>query len=557
MKLIPAALPQTQAAPAGPSLEDIQQKRAIAALLAKEGQSSAPVQHWTQAAARVANAMMSSLNQSQAASEDARLRGEANDAIMGLLPSLTGGASPAGMPPQPVKNDAQDAIDMTPDQKGVYQVAQGLASPGFQAAVQARQPQMAANAPASIRNNNPGAMWPGPSSQKYGATGFQNIAGGNKIATFPDATSGAAAQFDLLNRKYAGMPLNAAIAKWSGGNSSPQYSARIAQATGISPNTVITPQMLQDPKFAVPFAKAMAQWETGKPYPLSDNQWADAHRMSLGGPQQTAQAQPQGIQVADASGQTVGGMDRAALAKMLANPYTKDFAEKLIMQRTKGASGADLPANIQEWNIYNKMSPEDQQRFIEMKRANKYLDLGTGFVNPSTGQTVQKDLQGAERLKKIGEAEGTATGSAPADIAVMDDALTLLDDIKNDPSLDIATGFSSYGNVIPGTPGYDFQQKVNQAKSGAFLTAIQKMRGMGSLSNAEGETATKAVTRMGTALSRDAFLAALADYERIVKRGRKKAEDMLAKYGNGQTPQAAPSGQGKVPKYNPQTGEFE
>lgn len=546
MKLIPAALPQTQAAPAGPSLEDIQQKRAIAALLAKEGQSSAPVQHWTQAAARVANAMMSSLNQSQAASEDARLRGEANDAIMGMLPSLTGGASQAGMPPQPVKNDAQDAIDMTPDQKGVYQVAQGLATPGFQAAVQERQPQIDPNLVAGVKGFEGYAGKAYPDYKQY------SIGYGTR-ATSPN---------EVIDQAEADRRLNSELGKAQG----------IVKA--FAPNA---PPGVQNALTSLTYNTGDKWTRSGLGALVKAGDYQGAQQRLLqynkaGGVtnqglvnrrQQEAQwmngqpQQPQGVQVADASGQTVGGMDRAALAKMLANPYTKDFAEKLIMQRMKGASGADLPANIQEWNIYNKMGPEDQQRFIEMKRANKYLDLGTGFVNPSTGQTVQKDLQGAERLKKIGEAEGTATGSAPADIAAMDDALTLLDDIKNDPSLDIATGFSSYGNVIPGTPGYDFQQKVNQAKSGAFLTAIQKMRGMGSLSNAEGETATKAVTRMGTALSRDAFLAALADYERIVKRGRKKAEDMLAKYGNGQTPQAAPSGQGKVPKYNPQTGEFE
>lgn len=542
MKLIPAALPQTQAAPAGPSLEDIQQKRAIAALLAKEGQSSAPVQHWTQAAARVANAMMSSLNQSQAASEDARLRGEANDAIMGLLPSLTGGSSPAGMPPQPVKNDAQDAIDMTPDQKGVYQVAQGLASPGFQASVQARQPQIDPNLVAGVKG------FEGYSAKAY-PDGRQTSIGYGTRATSPN---------EVIDKTEAERRLQTELGKAQG----------IVQA--FAPNA---PPGVQNALTSLTYNTGDKWTRSGLGALVKAGDYQGAQQRLLqynkaGGVtnqglvnrrQQEAQwmngqpQKPQGVQVADAS----GGMDRAALEKMLANPYTKDFAEKLILQKMKKLSGEDLPSNIQEWNIYNKMSPEDQQRFIEMKRANKYLDLGTGFVNPSTGQTVQKDLQGAERLKKIGEAEGTATGSAPADIAAMDDALTLLDDIKNDPSLDIATGFSSYGNVIPGTPGYDFQQKVNQAKSGAFLTAIQKMRGMGSLSNAEGETATKAVTRMGTALSRDAFLAALADYERIVKRGRKKAEDMLAKYGNGQTPQAAPSGQGKVPKYNPQTGEFE
>jgi hypothetical protein len=60
--------------------------------------------------------------------------------------------------------------------------------------------------PASIRYNNPGAQYPGASASAFGSTGFGIIGGGHKIARFDDPESGAAAQFDLLNRRYAGMP---------------------------------------------------------------------------------------------------------------------------------------------------------------------------------------------------------------------------------------------------------------------------------------------------------------------------------------------------------------
>jgi hypothetical protein len=53
------------------------------------------------------------------------------------------------------------------------------------------------------------------------------------------------------------------------------------------------------------------------------------------------------------------------------------------------------------------------------------------------------------------------------------------------------------------------------------------MRGMGSLSNAEGQTATAAITRMDTATSEEEFNAALADYEEIVKLGRDRAAKRL------------------------------
>ena len=61
--------------------------------------------------------------------------------------------------------------------------------------------------PASIRYNNPGAQYPGPSARRFGSVGTEIIGGGHKIAVFDDPVKGAAAQFDLLNRGYAGMTL--------------------------------------------------------------------------------------------------------------------------------------------------------------------------------------------------------------------------------------------------------------------------------------------------------------------------------------------------------------
>lgn len=139
--------------------------------------------------------------------------------------------------------------------------------------------------PASFRFFNPGAMYPGPSATRFGSTGHQIIGGGHKIAIFPDAESGAAAHFDLLSRNYIGMPLKAAIAKWSGGNSVPGYVDRVSRETGLSPDTLLTPDLLTNPDTAVRLAKAQAGWEAGKPYPLDDEAWRRAHaRALLGGP---------------------------------------------------------------------------------------------------------------------------------------------------------------------------------------------------------------------------------------------------------------------------------
>lgn len=179
------------------------------------------------------------------------------------------------------------------------------------------------------------------------------------------------------------------------------------------------------------------------------------------------------------------------------------------------------------------------------------LDLGTSIMsrNSKTGGVVAqtpKDLAGAEMQKELGTAQGKNVAAAPGNLQAGQNALTIIDSIRTDPYKTRGTGFSSYGNSVRGTGGYDFQNKVDQAKSGAFLTAIDQLRGMGALSNTEGDTATKAVTRLNTATSEPAFDAALSDYEAIVKQGIAKADAIMAgQGGQAQMPAQGTPGQTK------------
>jgi len=140
--------------------------------------------------------------------------------------------------------------------------------------------------PASIRNRNPGAMYPGPSAKKFGSTSYETLRskdGVHKIATFPTSVHGAAAQFDLLNRDYTGKTLEKAIEKWCGNYYSAIYLKVLKDRAGVEPDTVLTKAMLADHEIAIPIAKAMAWQEAGCDYPLKDEEWREAHQMAFGG----------------------------------------------------------------------------------------------------------------------------------------------------------------------------------------------------------------------------------------------------------------------------------
>ena len=188
------------------------------------------------------------------------------------------------------------------------------------------------------------------------------------------------------------------------------------------------------------------------------------------------------------------------------------------------------------------------------------VDAGTKWLiyDKRTGQKIGeevKDIAGAEKEKVIGEAEGKSTVAAEADMAAADDALAYIESLRSHPGREWATGGSSWTGWIPGTDSKEFQIEVDRLASGAFMTAIQQLRGMGSLSNAEGQTATAAVAALSTEGTEEGFMKRLAEYEGIIKRGRERAAKRIRVEDNAAAPAA---GGGTTRKrYNPATGAFE
>ena len=183
--------------------------------------------------------------------------------------------------------------------------------------------------PASIRNRNPGSIYPGPSARRFGARGEQRLDsrdGRHRIATFPDNISGAAALFDNLCHArpdrarpyyYRGQTLGAAIETWCGEINAPAYLRVIEARSGLTPDVVLDLNFLRDPDRVVPLAKAMAWHEAGRPFPLALVGWQRAHEMALAympepGPRPVPVAAPE-IPAAAASGIPVHEATHAAL----------------------------------------------------------------------------------------------------------------------------------------------------------------------------------------------------------------------------------------------------
>lgn len=146
--------------------------------------------------------------------------------------------------------------------------------------------------PASIRNNNPGAMEPGYASKRFGSTAFETLRWRdksgtqrtNRIATFPTAQHGAAGCFHLLgtSKHYVGQPISKAITTWCGGYSAGAYAEALEARAGLSGDTILTADLVRDPAFAVPLLMAMAKWEAGRDFPMNAAGFLEGHRMAFG-----------------------------------------------------------------------------------------------------------------------------------------------------------------------------------------------------------------------------------------------------------------------------------
>ena len=206
------------------------------------------------------------------------------------------------------------------------------------------------------------------------------------------------------------------------------------------------------------------------------------------------------------------------------HPVEMDLARaKAEKFRREAANGGEMPSNVREYKFFNGLSPEDQQKYLTMKRAEKYLDTGTGFVRPNPVApggppvaTIQKDIAG----KAAQQAQGTEQGKALVDLPkVRQNATTTLkyiDDVLRDPNLGNVTGAQGWLPTVRST-SRDTEARIAQLGGRAFLSAFESLKGGGQITEIEGKKATEALARLTDLKQSDAgYKKALEDFRNEV-----------------------------------------
>jgi hypothetical protein len=119
----------------------------------------------------------------------------------------------------------------------------------------------------------------------------------------------------------------------------------------------------------------------------------------------------------------------------------------------------------------------------------------TGQLAPETALVEDPDAPGGLRIIPI--AGGTAQDVKATAIASADDVIKTLKDLKTAKGANNRYGLTSFGGVAPAVPGSDeanAQAIINKVKGQAFLTALDSLRGTGTITEIEGAKATQAVT---------------------------------------------------------------
>lgn len=172
---------------------------------------------------------------------------------------------------------------------------------------------------------------------------------------------------------------------------------------------------------------------------------------------------------------------------------------------------------------------ENQQKSIDRQLARETNEL-------KRQELTQKMDLAAEKADGI-RREKAAAGEAA--ISTFDRSIQTIDEILADPALPSAVGVKSLTSYLPGSDAQTVKAKIETLKSQSFLNEVEKMKGLGALTEAEGQRLVSAIGSLDRDMPEKAFIAEL---NKIKGYMTSRKEAAAKKYGIQQPAQQAQSG---------------
>lgn len=217
------------------------------------------------------------------------------------------------------------------------------------------------------------------------------------------------------------------------------------------------------------------------------------------------------------------------------------------------ASSAATAAKFAESKAVMDLRLSDAQ--IKKFAADSEIARMNAKIAAMNAQTAREgnDLKRQELALKVDEMVSARDSKLREKVATveagrttMDNMLNTIDRVLKNPALDDVIG-SFEGRMPAAASALDDQESdaialIETLSSQAFLAQIPNIKGMGALSNAEGEKLQSALQNLSRAQSEKQFRANLKEAQRLILKGRKNLADQYGLPDSiPDTPAAAPS----------------
>lgn len=254
-----------------------------------------------------------------------------------------------------------------------------------------------------------------------------------------------------------------------------------------------------------------------------------------------------------------GNIDYAAASErlMALDPsqgvdFLKMGSQEADRQTQRGIQREQLvPADVREYQFYageEKKAGRQALPYNEWKRTAaagsgkygttvQYTKDGRPWVTANDGTVKFLDLGGAEPLGPEGtaaaRAHGTATGKTRAEAArdlpaVRDNAYTAigtLKAIKNSSKLPSMVGMVGGRTPDISEEANEVAALIDQTQGQTFLTAFERLKGGGAITEVEGTKGSQAIARLGNRkMSLSAYNAAIDDLIHVIENGVARSE---------------------------------
>jgi len=297
---------------------------------------------------------------------------------------------------------------------------------------------------------------------------------------------------------------------------------------------------------------------------------------------------------------TIGEMRKNGMLSSSASSGTP-FDALSLMADQLGKSGPALRAAAEQYAKQYRSGIMDEEKANTLAQhllsmATSSMDRNAQMASNETFKNMSLALQSQSKAfmqnlaqqqhdlaeEKYKDVKDEKERKRQADLDVKEQAMqSMLDQVqKVEAHPGRYSGFSGYidpRKIVPGTPAYDFTANLGVLKDKAFLTQVQQMRGLGSLSNTEGAKVAGALASLDPKVSQKEQQAqfdyitkvmqnSLSNIDRM-RRGEKPVyidpDKDSGTTPNGTTPARAtpttpaPTGAPKVKKYIPGKGIVE